>query len=405
MHEITAPYTPQHNGVAERRNRTILNMVRSMLKSKNLSHEFSGEAAATAVYVLNHCPTKRLEFKVLEEVWTGKKPSIRHFRVFGSLCYRHIPDQKRRKLDDKSEQMIFVCYNSTGSYKLFNPKTRQVVFSRDVHFIESSLYPSDHNPMLHASDRERSHASGSGSTYPSVHDIMSSSDAPDSESRSLLPSDRDEPSTESQGANSPERCIQTRPTRSRTLPARLRDCEITFDDAVTNEGELLQHIALLANAEPVSIDEALKRKIWKEAMLEELKSIKKNETWELVKLPANKMPIDVKWVFQTKLNPDGTIAKYKARLVARGFMQTERIDFSEVFAPVARLETVRLVVAIATLKNWNIWQLDVKSAFLNGSLEEEVYVTQPPGFVIEGSEDKVYRLRKALYGLRQAPRA
>lgn len=108
LHEVTAPYTPQHNGVAERRNRTILNMVRGMLKGKKLSHDFWGEAAMTAVYVLNRCPTKSLGSLVPEEIWTGKKPSVKHFKVFGCLCHKHIPDQRRKKLDDKSESMVFV---------------------------------------------------------------------------------------------------------------------------------------------------------------------------------------------------------------------------------------------------------------------------------------------------------
>lgn len=122
-------------------------------------------------------------------------------------------------------------------------------------------------------------------------------------------------------------------------------------------------------------------------------------------MPLNKQPISVKWVFKLKLKPDGSISKHKARLVAKGFLQKAGLDYSEVFAPVARTETIRLVLAFANFKGWPLFQLDVKSAFLNGPLEEEVYVTQPPGFEIKGREDKVYRLKKALYGLKQAPRA
>jgi len=125
----------------------------------------------------------------------------------------------------------------------------------------------------------------------------------------------------------------------------------------------------------------------------------------MVNLPRDKVPIEVKWVFKTKLKPDGSVAKYKARLVAKGFMQRKGIDFSEVFALVARLETIRMIVALASWKNWSLRQLDVKSAFLNGMLDEEVFITQPLGFVSKGNEHKVLRLRKALYGLRQAPRA
>jgi transposase InsO family protein len=116
IHEVTAPYTPQHNGLAERRNRTLLNMARCMLKSKELPKKLWGEAVNTAAYVLNMCPTKRLKDSTPEELWTGHKPSVKHLRIFGSLCFRHIPDEKRKKLDDKSEQLILVGYDATGAY-------------------------------------------------------------------------------------------------------------------------------------------------------------------------------------------------------------------------------------------------------------------------------------------------
>jgi len=113
----------------------------------------------------------------------------------------------------------------------------------------------------------------------------------------------------------------------------------------------------------------------------------------------------VKWVYKTKVKPNGDVSKYKARLVARGFLQKHGLDYNEVFTPVARLKTVRLIVAVASNRNWSLYQLDVKPTFLNGSLEEEVYITQPPGYAVAGQDDKVYKLNKALYGLKQAPRA
>lgn len=110
-------------------------------------------------------------------------------------------------------------------------------------------------------------------------------------------------------------------------------------------------------------------------MIEELKAIDKNQTWKLTELPFDKKPIDVKWVFKLKLNLDGSIAKYKTRLVAKGFLHRQGLDYSEVFEPVARLETIRLVIALASGRGWSLFQLDVKFAFLNDPLEEEVYVT------------------------------
>ena len=140
-------------------------------------------------------------------------------------------------------------------------------------------------------------------------------------------------------------------------------------------------------------------------MIEEMRTIEHNQTWELVDLPEDESPIGLKWVFRLKYHEDESIQKYKARLVAKGYAQHQGIDFDETFSPVARFETVRTVLCLAASLKLPIYQFDVKSAFLNGELEEEVYVSQPEGFVIQGSETKVYRLKKALYGLKQAPRA
>ena len=135
----------------------------------------------------------------------------------------------------------------------------------------------------------------------------------------------------------------------------------------------------------------------------EISAIQRNNTWELTYLPEGGKTIGVKWVYKTKLNEHGKIDKYKARLVAKGYTQQYGIDYSEVFAPVARMDTIRLILAIAAQEAWPLYQLDVKSTFLHGELDEEVYVDQPPGYEVRGAEHKVYRLHKALYGLKQAP--
>lgn len=140
-------------------------------------------------------------------------------------------------------------------------------------------------------------------------------------------------------------------------------------------------------------------------MKEELKYIEKNGTWELVDLLLGKKPIGVRWVYKVKVNPKGGIIKHKARFVPNGFLQREGIYFEEVLAPVARLETIRLVVGIAHSNNWPIYQMDIKFVFLNGPLDEEVYVEHPLEFIIENQQMRFYKLHKALYGLRQAPRA
>ncbi|CAL8078783.1 unnamed protein product, partial [Prunus armeniaca] len=161
----------------------------------------------------------------------------------------------------------------------------------------------------------------------------------------------------------------------------------------------------LCTMELEKFEEVVKDESWMKAMKDELNMIEKNDTWELVDRPMDKPVIGVKWVFKTKLNLDGSVQKNKARLVAKGYSQKPGVDYNETFAPVARLDTIRTLIALAAQKGWQLYQLDVKSAFLNGVLEEEVYVDQPEGFVMKGSESKVYKLHKALYGLKQAPRA
>ena len=140
-------------------------------------------------------------------------------------------------------------------------------------------------------------------------------------------------------------------------------------------------------------------------MEEELLAIQKNQTWDLVNLPEGKKAIGLKWVFRTKYHADGSIQKHKARLVTKGYSQQQGIDFDETSSPVARFETVITFLALTANLYWPVYQFDVKYVFLNGDLEEEVYVSRPEGFVVNGKEDKVYRLNKALYGLKQAPRA
>jgi hypothetical protein len=148
----------------------------------------------------------------------------------------------------------------------------------------------------------------------------------------------------------------------------------------------------VAIIKPAGYEEASANQHWMAAMKEELMMIEKNQTWMLVNRPAHKKAIGVKWVYRTKFNADGSINKHKARLVVKGYAQMFGVDFSETFAPVARLDTIRMLLALAAQNGWTIHQMDVKSAFLNGYLEEEIFVEQPEGFVIQGVEEKVYLL-------------
>jgi len=157
--------------------------------------------------------------------------------------------------------------------------------------------------------------------------------------------------------------------------------------------------------DPIHFDVAVKIEKWRKAMDEEMETININGTWELMELPDGAKKVGVKWIYKTKFKENGEVDKYKARLVVKGYAQEYGVDYTKVFAPMARMETIRLVVALAAQKGWLIYQLDVKSAFLHGKLDETMCVDQPCGCEKKGDEHKVYKLKKALYGLKQAPRA
>eukprot|EP00253_Pinus_taeda_P030370 PITA_30370 len=181
---------------------------------------------------------------------------------------------------------------------------------------------------------------------------------------------------------------------------KFRNLSDIYDEGMNSLFALFCHVD-----DPIHFEDAIKDKKWIEVMDEEMNAIERNKTWDLVELPKGKEVIGVKWVYKTKSNAEGKIERHKARLVVKGYKQKYGRDYEETFAPVARMETVRAVLSIAAQNKWKVCQMDVKSAFLNGVLKEEVYIEQPLGYEKKAQEQKVCRLKKALYGLKQAPRA
>jgi len=196
--------------------------------------------------------------------------------------------------------------------------------------------------------------------------------------------------------------IPGRERRNRREPGLMVNYE--SGEGLSDE-DILNAMMMVTENDLLSFEEANKSTKWRNTMIKEMESIEKNKTWELVDAPIGVKPIGVKWIFKTKLKENGEIDNFKARLVAKGYAQEYGVDYIEVFAPIARLDTICIIIIMAAHYNWKIFQLDVKSAFLHGELKEDIYVQQPVGFVKKGEKDKVYKLRKALYGLKQAPRA
>ncbi|KAM1053550.1 hypothetical protein ACFX2I_000976 [Malus domestica] len=379
--QLTTAYTPQQNGVAERKNRTIMNMVRSMLSAKQIPKSFWPEATNWAVHVLNRCPTLAVKNKTPEEAWNGRKPSVDHFRIFGCIAHAHVPDHKRVKLDAKSCKSILLGVSEESkAYRLYEPVSQKIVISRDVVFEEDQQWSwGDNYKDVIVADLEWNadeEISSPRVTSDPGFDSNDVGDEPESESEY-------EGTMVGEGSQSDE--TSPHEGRTRRPPIWMRDYE-TGQGLSDEEIDGMAHLALFIDRDPTTYEDA-------------------NDTWELVKLPPGGKTIGVKWVFKTKLKENGEVDKYKARLVAKGYCQQYGIDYAEVFAPVARLDTIRVVISLAAQKNWGIYQLDVKSAFLHGEIEEEVFVDQPPGYEQKGHESKVYRLKKALYGLKQTPRA
>ena len=683
QHQQTPPYTPEHNGVAERMNRTLVECARSMLHDAMLSYVYWGEAIMTACYIRNRSPTRSLLNTSLGAItpyegWfgIGNKPSIAHLRVFGCKAYAHVPDAKRKKLDSKSVECIFIGYDihNTHAYRLYDVMNKRIMVSHDVTFIEDSVghvdhvgqggnvsnignnvrsndqdvgkvvdvvsVPSQSNTQIttstqlsndqHHPNNILTYADGSGNNVSSVRygqlddgnvvDVTSARSHSNSNPTTFtqLNNDQHHPNnmfTHADGSGNNVRHVRyndldvgnvvdltsshlnsnSNPTTSTTLSnnqhhpnnvlryaegsgmnvsdVRYNDPDdglvdglddassniqssnpnnqtmysdhidgAEHDDVSQNDRMLQQHVQVddtsggqighdvditrqvkrnnhtkhnipqsfphdsehndgmqqlptsiprrsnrqrsrpisywdasaveaynrkhtnvaqvmddsdlvvdrmkyanndevaLVNVsddqdkcdevddpthgshslsditlgnlnidnEPTTYTQAMNSDNhiqWEKAMQDEYDSIQSCGTWSLVKLPNNRKAIGCKWVYKIKRNADGSIDRYKARLVAKGFSQKEGIDYNETFAPVAKFCSIRALLALAARDDMEIHQMDVKTAFLNGDLDVDIYMQQPQGYVVDGKEDYVCKLHKSLYGLKQAGRA
>lgn len=386
--QFTAPYTPQQNGTAERKNRYLVEMARCMLIDANLDNRFWGEAIVTANYLQNRLPSRRIDGTPYER-WFGKKPSLGHMQRFGVDAYCHVPSEKRGKLDQKAIKLKFVGYSEVSkAYRLLDVATGKVTISRDVKFLATCRS----EPELVEQDL----------VYPLIDFQRVEPEVPDDEVEVDPDNDDDDLEYESLPEDTDEEIVEPLVDEEQTTRRSTR----------VNIGRAPDRYACTAETtiqeEPKTLKQAFAsphRVEWKKAMEEELGSIEANETWDLVELPAGRRAIGCKWVYKLKRNENGVIVRYKARLVAQGFSQQFGTDYDQVFAPVVRQTTFRTLLSVAAKRNMAVKQFDVKTAFLNGNLEEEIYMKQPPGYVVNGMESKVCRLKKSLYGLKQAARS
>ena len=333
-------------------------------------------AVSTASFIRNRSPVAGKD-KTPWELFFKKKPNVANLRSFGARAYAHLPQQLRTKLESHSEAGRLVGYqpNSKG-YRLYLD-TGRIRIAGDVIFEETEADAPRPSPELAVEeDKTPVDLDGKGAdpqTVPEHPDDEPAEEAAEEEESEDLPSPR-------------------YPTRARTAPKEWWRSPATL---------------LAAIPDPVTVEEAMESEHaeqWKQAMDEEHASLLANNTWTLEPVPQGVKPIPVKWVYKVKRDMNGNVERFKARLVAKGFRQRAGVDFDEVFAPVSKYATLRALLAKVAAEDLELHQLDIKTAFLNGELEEEVYIQQPPGYE-ENAQGMACHLHRALYGLRQAPRA
>ncbi|GKC71454.1 putative ribonuclease H-like domain-containing protein [Tanacetum coccineum] len=508
--EFSVARTPQQNGVAERKNRTLIEAARTMLADSKLPTTFWAEAVNTACYVQNRVLVTKPHNKTPYELFLGRKPALGFMRPFGCPVTILNTIDHLGKFDGKADEGFFVGYSiNSKAFRVFNSRTRIVEENLHVQFSENTpniagstkacddagkarmetvpgkdyillpLWTAD--PPFSQSSKSSSDAGfkpsgddgkkvteeprkkGGDSSKDSVCSDQEKEDNVNStnnvnaastnevnvvggKSSIKLPDDPNMPALEDYNifdlssddqdvgaeANmnnldafmlvSP--ILTTRVHKDHPVEQIIGDLNLApqtrrMTKNLEEHGlfssvqQRINHkdfqnclfACFLSQEEPKKVIHALKDPSWIEAMQEELLQFKLQEVWTLVDLPNGKRAIGTKWVFRNKKDERGIVIKNKARLVAQGYTQEEGIDYDEVFAPVARIEAIRLFLAYASFKDFVVYQMDVKSAFLYGKIEEEVYVCQPPGFEDPDFPDRVYKVEKALYGLHQAPRS
>ncbi|CAA7053046.1 unnamed protein product [Microthlaspi erraticum] len=420
-HLTSPPHTPEHNGISERKHRHIVETGLTLLHQASIPTTYWTYAFATAVYLINRLPTPVIAhqspyFKLFQQ-----QPNYLKLRVFGSLCFPWLRPYTSHKLDNRSMPCTFLEPISLSGHSpptlipvpppsLVQPSSAAPPSSDPSP--TASLTPSTSVSVASAQNLEMgSTNNSSGPSVPSptqAHTETTSSPNP-----SPNPQPNSSQSTNSASSSPPTPTPQPTPTppQTPTPPPPPENRHNMTTRAKNNITKPTQRLTLLTKAKtpkpliPSTINQAMRDPNWTNAMGDEYNAQLRNRTFDLVPPAPNQNIVPTMWIYTLKYLPNGFLDRYKARWVARGFNQQYGLDYAETFSPVVKSLTIRLVLQLAVNNNWQVKQLDVNNAFLHGTLTEEVYVSQPPGFVDRDKPDHVCRLNKALYGLKQAPRA
>ena len=377
-HETSAPSSPHQNGTAERQWRTLFEMARCMLIESGLPKHLWAYAVMCATYTRNRCYNNRIG-KTPIEALTGKTPDLSRMHVFGSTCFAYMHDAT--KLEARAVEGKFVGYDKhSPAYLVYIPGTGKIKRVRCVEFLSKPKASPVHVQDEVDSDDDDDY-------YDAVENVPQN--------------DHHVPQ------NVPQNDENQRLRRDRRPPRRLDDYEV-YHVSDMNDQRDSDSIYRIVEGVPLTYSDAVKSadaELWREAMDVEMRALAENETWELTALPEGRTPVGGKWVYTIKPGL-GSVPKYKARFVAKGYAQRADIDYHETFSPTAHITSVRLLQQLSVNNDFEVHQMDVKSAYLNAPIDCEIYVCQPEGYVKQGDDDeKLYcKLNKSLYGLKQSGR-
>jgi hypothetical protein len=415
-------------GVAKRKNRTLIEMARTMFDEYKISDQFWAEVINTACHVTNRLSLHKLLKKTSYELLTGNKPNVSYFQVFGSKCYILQKRSKSSKFDPKTYESVVLGYDSNShAYRIFNITTGCVKTTCDVVFDETNSSQNEQVDLDLVDDVEASCDAlwrmTIGNVRPQDPNNQPQETSPndtttpaqgldqDNHEEDVEPNDQDQEESNDQGRDeddgdkgeaSPHPRVHQNVQRDHPVNNILGDVKrgVTIWSRVRN---FCEQYSFIAYFEPFKIEDALHDPDWVVALQEELNNFKRNEVWYLIEKPKQNV-VGSKWVFHNKQDEHEVVTRNKARLIAKGYSQAEGLDFDETFAPVARLELICMLLAYAIHHSFKLYQIDIKSAFLNDPIKKEVYVEQPPDFKSEGYPNHIYKPHKTLYGLKQSPK-
>lgn len=367
-----------------------------MLEHACLDKAYWGEAVMTANFIRNRYPTRAIcHDKSPHQVWTGMKPFLANLKVFGCHAYVHVPQEKRSKFDARSVRCRFLEYSEhEKAYRFETIETGRVLVSRDATFMEDVF---DGGRRSYGGEEvvvQDDDEPNQDSTQPDDTDHEDDGPADNFDFDDPLGKRYQRTQSLEQVSEVPRPKCYSRHQGLEEMSAAAQDFEAAY--IMDSVGEM-----------PTSFKSAMESNDaakWKEACDSEMKSLHKNKTWAFVPLPKGRKAIGNRWVFRVKENQSGNIERYKARLVAKDFSQKYGIDYEETFAPVAKFTSIRILLSLTVKYSLTVHKIDVKIAFLNGLLDEDIYMAQPDGFVDEAHPNLVCKLNRSLYGLKQSPR-